>query len=108
VGEHQPFFQQSSLFSLYRLTSPSTISHDVRFFGIAQWYRPLLFGGGPASRPFSDAHPSVPAIYQVLVGNLQGNTTYSPPYIVSQVPAAQPNPHTNTLPFRRAQRMGMR
>ncbi|KAN0141208.1 hypothetical protein V8E53_000964 [Lactarius tabidus] len=25
--------------------------------------------------------PSVPAIYQVLVGNLQGNTTYSPPYI---------------------------
>jgi hypothetical protein len=52
--------------------------------------------------------PSVPAIYQVLVGNLQGNTTYSPPYIVSQVPAAQPNPHTNTLPFRRAQRMGMR
>jgi hypothetical protein len=41
-----------------------------------------------------------PGIFLVLVGNLQGNTTYTPPYVVSQVLAAQPNPHTNTLPFR--------
>jgi hypothetical protein len=54
--------------------------------------------------PSLQATPSVsstpPGIFLVLVGNLQGNTTYTPPYVVSQVLAAQPNPHTNTLPFR--------
>jgi hypothetical protein len=76
-------------------------------------FRSLALLSGIALFSSAAAHyiPSVPAapqLFSVIVGDLQGNTTYSPPYIVSQVPAAQPNPHTNTLPFRRAQRMGMR
>jgi hypothetical protein len=60
--------------------------------------------------PSVTSAPSVaatPQIFQVLVGSLQGDTIYTPPYVVSQVLAAQPNLHTNTLPFR-TRRTGLR
>jgi hypothetical protein len=46
----------------------------------------------PPSVTTTPSVTATPQIYQILVGSLQGNTTYTPPYIVSQVPAAQPNP----------------
>ena len=32
--------------------------------------------------------PSTPTLFEVVVGSLEGNTTYTPPFIVSQLPTA--------------------
>lgn len=39
-------------------------------------------------------------VWQVTVGDQAGDTIYNPNNIVSQVPAAQPNRHTNNLSSR--------
>ena len=104
VGGRQPVSQQSSVFSLYRLKSPST-SH-IMFRSLILLSGIALFASAVAQPVYSP--PTTPTLFEVVVGSLEGNTTYTPPYIVSQVPTAQPNPHTNyAVPFRRAQSPGM-
>ena len=100
VGGRQPVSQQCSVFSLYRLKSPSP-SH-IMFRSLILLSGIALFASAVAQPVYSP--PTTPTLFEVVVGSLEGNTTYTPPYIVSQVPTAQPNSHTNyAVPFRRAQ-----
>ena len=103
VGGRQPASQQSSVFSLYRLKSPST-SH-IMFRSLILLSGIALFASAVAQPVYSP--PTTPTLFEVVVGSLEGNTTYTPPYIVSQVQTAQPNSHTNAVPSRRAQSPGM-
>ena len=106
VGEHQPFFQQSSVFSLYHLKSSSTICPSPNMFGSLILLSGIALFASTVAQPISSP-PTTPTLFEVVVGSLEGNTTYTPPYIVSQVPTAQPNSHTNAVPYRRAQSPGM-
>ena len=84
VREHQPVSQQSSVFSLYHLRSPST--SNIMFGSLILLSGIALFASAVA-QPISSP-PTTPTLFEVVVGSLEGNTTYTPPYIVSQVRTA--------------------
>ena len=107
VREHRPFFPTVlCLVSSFPTISNLPLLSHMMMFGSWILLSGIALISSAVAQPINSP-PTTPTLFEVVVGSLEGNTTYTPPYIVSQVPTAQPNPHTNAVPFRRAQSPGM-
>ena len=85
MGDHQPFPQQSFVLLSTVLNLPLP-SHIMMFGSLILLSGIALFSSAVAQPAYWP--PPTPTLFEVVVGSLEGNTTYTPPYIVSQVPTA--------------------
>ena len=103
-------WENANLFTNSLPSSSSTISNlplpSHIMFGSFILLTGIALFASAVAHPISSP-PTTPTLFEVVVGSLEGNTTYTPPYIVSQVPTVQPNSHANAVPFRRAHSLGM-
>ena len=83
MGEHQPCFP--TVFCLLFLQSQNLpLPSHIMIFGSLIFLSGIaLFSSAVATPTYWP--PSTPRLFEVVVGSLEGNTTYTPPYIVSQV-----------------------